>query len=301
MRPLGQRRARDASARDECRRLAATALPSGTILVTDVEAFGGNGGLIAVDPATGRQTTISEDGMFTVPGMVALEGRDRAFVADSDALGSGAIIAVDLATGQQTKVAAPMGFGSPSGIARQSDGQLVVGCAEGDPTRLTVARVNPATGELRLVAPDVSFFNPAGVALDAAENVIVVELDTTGTTSRVHRIDHGGGHVVVAENAPPGATYTGVAIDRSGRILVGNIKGDAGQLLRFRAVMDVPSILAEGRELGGLSGIAVDASGAILVANGKNGIVRIDPLTGARSMPSVGGSFALPNGIAVIP
>ncbi|MGH3839554.1 MAG: hypothetical protein ACRDSF_28210 [Pseudonocardiaceae bacterium] len=44
----------------------------GTILIGDVDAFGGDGGLIRVDPATGAQTRLSSGGSFRRPGRIAI-------------------------------------------------------------------------------------------------------------------------------------------------------------------------------------------------------------------------------------
>ena len=49
----------------------ATPLVPGTIVVVDVAAFGGNGGVIGVDPLTGAQTVVSSGGNFEFP--LALE------------------------------------------------------------------------------------------------------------------------------------------------------------------------------------------------------------------------------------
>ena len=47
---------------------------TGDIVVTDVAAFGGSGGIIRVDPVTGFQTTVSSGGFFVDPRGIAIVG-----------------------------------------------------------------------------------------------------------------------------------------------------------------------------------------------------------------------------------
>lgn len=50
----------------------AVTLSPGDILVADINAFGGPGGIIRVDPVTGAQTTVSSGGSFVAPTAVAM-------------------------------------------------------------------------------------------------------------------------------------------------------------------------------------------------------------------------------------
>lgn len=268
-------------------------------MVADRDAFGGNGGLIAVDPANGSQTTLSQGGMFVDPSMVVLAGPDKAFVSDTTAFAHGGLIAVDLASGGQTKVAASTVFHRPFGIACRSDGQLVVAYMEGNPP--TVMRVDPANGEHHAVAPDVRFFFPVGVALDAAGNVTIAEGDISGQQSVLHRVDQGVGHRILATGIPPGAIYSGIANEPDGDILVTNSSGHPPPtLLRFNPVTGAVSTVAQGPNFGTPLGVAVEAGGAILVADPFSGIIRIDPATGAQTIAAKGGSLAFPSGVAVV-
>jgi sugar lactone lactonase YvrE len=61
---------------------AAMALSPGTIVVADPDAFGGAGGLIAVDPNTQVQTTLAQGGMFVQPNYVAFAADGRILVSD---------------------------------------------------------------------------------------------------------------------------------------------------------------------------------------------------------------------------
>ena len=236
--------------------------------------------------------------MFVDPSMVVLAGVDRAFVSDTTAFEHGGLIAVDLPSGGQTKVAASTVFHRPFGIACRSDGQLVVAYMEGN---ATVMRVDPANGEHHAVAPDVRFFFPVGVALDAAENVIIAEGDISGQESVLHRVDQGVGHSILASGSPPGAMYSGVAIEPGGGILVTDGQGHpAPRLLRFHPVTGAVDTVSQGQKFGSPLGVAVEATGAILVADPHSGIIRIDPGTGVHTIVTERGSLSFPSGVAVV-
>jgi glucose/arabinose dehydrogenase len=241
--------------------------------------------------------------MFVDPSMVALSG-DTAFVTDTTAFGHGGLIAVDLSSGQQRKVAAATEFHRPFGLACQRDAQLVVAYMEsvqapGGPG--TVMRVSPANGDHHAVAPGVQFFMPVGVALDAADNVIVIENDISGANSVVHRVDHGVGHSILASGSPPGAMYSGVAIEPGGGILVTDGQGHPGpRLLRFHPVTGAVDTVSHGQKFGSPLGVAVEATGAILVADPHSGIIRVDPGTGVQTIVTEPGSLSFPSGVAVV-
>src|SRR6266540_1747499 len=79
--------------------------PNGDLLVVDVDAFGGSGGVIRVDPATGAQTVVSSGGFFVDPVEIALAGNGDLLVTDYNAFGGGGgVIRVDPVTGAQTVV-----------------------------------------------------------------------------------------------------------------------------------------------------------------------------------------------------
>jgi Ca2+-binding RTX toxin-like protein len=107
--------------------------PDGDILVTDLTAFGGGGGVFRVDPATGAVTAVSANGApaggpaFSDPVGVAVEADGDILVADDGGFGgAGGVIRVDPATGARTALSAngappaPAGgvdFGDPRAVA----------------------------------------------------------------------------------------------------------------------------------------------------------------------------------------
>jgi Ca2+-binding RTX toxin-like protein len=111
-----------------------TVAPDGQILVADFDAFGGTGGVISVDPATGKETKVSANDMsvnntskfFVNPNGIAVAADGQILISDRKAFGgTGGVISVDPATGKETKVSAnemPVNdtskfFGQPTGLA----------------------------------------------------------------------------------------------------------------------------------------------------------------------------------------
>ncbi len=90
----------------------------GGILVADANAFSGSGGVIRVNPKTGKQTTVSSGGFFVGPLDIAVEAKGGILVADSEAFGgTGGIIRIDPKTGEQSKVAAGGKLLGPRSVA----------------------------------------------------------------------------------------------------------------------------------------------------------------------------------------
>jgi len=91
---------------------------AGQILVVDGEAFDGNGGIIRIDPSSGAQHAVSQDGYFVDPQSMAIARNGTIFVADRNAFdGNGGVIAVNPLTGRQKVVASGGTFVQPVGIA----------------------------------------------------------------------------------------------------------------------------------------------------------------------------------------
>jgi hypothetical protein len=203
---------------------AAVAAP-GDILVADPDAFGGTGGVIRVDPATGARTTVSANGApaggpdFAEPFGLALEADGDILVSDGGAFGSaGGVIRVDPVTGSRTTVSAngaPAGgpeFREPGAVALEADGDILVADESASPFGGAVIRVDPATGARTTVSangvppggPD--FTNPFGLALEADGDILVTDYDAFGGGGGVIRVDPATGAraTVSANDAPPG-------------------------------------------------------------------------------------------------
>lgn len=94
-----------------------TIAPDGDILISDSSAFGGDGGIIRVDPATGARSTLSSNTSpaggpsFDHPGDLIVDQCGHILVTDS---GAQAIYQVDLTTGARTTVSDNTSTGSPA-------------------------------------------------------------------------------------------------------------------------------------------------------------------------------------------
>ena len=265
----------------------------GDVLVTDLSAFGGPGGVIGVDPASGARTTVSANGApaggpdFDEPGGVALEADGDILVADPGDVfgGTPRVIRVDAASGTRTTVSAN---GAPAG------------------------------------GPD--FVQPVGVALDADGDILVADASALGGTGGVIRVDptSGARTAVSANGAPAGgpdfAIPVGVALEADGDILVADVDafGGTGGVIRVdpasgtRTTLSANGAPAGGPDFAAPLGVAVEADGDILVADsdalgGTGGVIRVDPASGARTAVSANGAppggpdFADPLGVAVEP
>jgi DNA-binding beta-propeller fold protein YncE len=278
--------------------LTATSITSGTIIVADTDAFGGAGGLIAVDPTTGTQTTVSQGGLFADPAGVAIAADGTIYVTDLSAFGN--IIAVNPSDGVQHKVAASTVFFRPMGVVLDPQQQLVVAYLQRANGLGTVMRVNPANGEFHAIAPTVLFGEPAAVALDGLGHVFATDVEGAGG-SCVHRIDADGSDRILLTNSPPGALYTGIAVEPDGHILLVNQPehGDR-QILEVDGLAGGPgTVLSTGNKLHNPFGIAVQLHRALFLADTDSGVVRVDPATGAQSVVSAGGSFVQPIALAI--
>ena len=94
-----------------------TIAPDGDILISDSSAFGGDGGIIRVDPATGARSTLSSNTSpaggpsFDHPGDLIVDQCGHILLTDS---GAEAIYQVDLTTGARTTVSDNTSAGSPA-------------------------------------------------------------------------------------------------------------------------------------------------------------------------------------------
>jgi sugar lactone lactonase YvrE len=269
---------------------------NGEILVTDLAAFGGQGGLIRVDPATRAVTTVSANGApaggpdFAGPVGVAVEADGDILVADQGAGGPAGVIRVDPATGARTLVSAngaPRGgpnFADPSGVAVEADGDILVADENAFGGTGGVIRVDPSSGARTTVSANgapaggPAFSAPFGLALEGDGDILVADF-AAGSDHRgaVIRVDPATGArtLVSANGAPPGDPEFAVPF-----------------------------------------GVAVEADGHIVVVNnglpsgGPGGVIRVDPATGERTNVSANGApfgppgtpdFGDPRALAVVP
>jgi Ca2+-binding RTX toxin-like protein len=263
-----------------------TLIPNGTLVVADPAAFGGSGGLIRVDPATGQQTPLSNNalslqGLFADPVGVAVAHSGDLLVTDSSASGGGgAVISVDPETGQQSLVS------------------------------------NNAISQTAL------FVNPFGIAIERSGTILVADPDSpapvSGTTGAIIAVDPGtGAQKLITDNDNSQtdlfADPLGVAIETPGTLLVANRAGDPtanGVILVNRSSGQQYGLAIDGGFVAP-SGITMDLDGRALVADsaafgGGGGLIRVDPNSGVQSTVSGNPTspdalFVDPQGLMVVP
>lgn len=277
------------------------AVPSGSIIVADPDAFGGLGGVIAVHPGTGAQQTITQGGMLSDPSGLAVGTDGTIYVADLSAFGTGAIVAVDPANGHQTKISASTILTRPFGLAAAPDGRLIVTYLNAGEGAGKVMLVNPADAAHHGVAPTVSWSTPADVVVDGFGDIVVADADIAGFDSRLRRVRADGTTQDIRdEPMGVGAIYVGLAPKGQDLIVLSHGNGPNNQRV-FMFEMGTPwsdSLYANGL-LKSLGGVVVEPSGAIVVADQASGIVRLDHDT--QQLVSSGGSLVHPIAVALAP
>ncbi|MCA1700809.1 MAG: hypothetical protein LC790_18655 [Actinobacteria bacterium] len=142
---------------------------NGDLLVADQEAFGGTGGVIRVNPATGARSTVSSNASraggpsFADPQGIALAQSGDILVADPHAFGSsGGVIRVNPMTGARSTVSsntsppkAPF-FAAPVAVALAHNGDILVADAFAPGGMGGLIRVNPSTGARTTVSSNAS-------------------------------------------------------------------------------------------------------------------------------------------------
>jgi Ca2+-binding RTX toxin-like protein len=317
---------------------AGAQLGAGDIVVADPNAFGGDGGLIDVNPDTGGQTVVSNDAissqsLFRDPTGVVFDPRTGTLVvADPNAFGgSGGLVRVDPASGQQTPlssnaISAHGFFADPTGVATAPSGALLVADA-GALGGGAVIAVDPGSGAQSLVSdnaisPTPPFVNPTGITVESGGTILVADPDTPAPGSAgkgaIIGVDPSSGQkrLITSNDSSQTKTFSdpsGVTVQTPGTLLVANTSSDPGSdgvILVNRSSGQQYPLSVDGPFVAP-TGIAMDLDGRALVADrdafgGGGGVIRVDPTTGAKSAVTgnPGAPDAMlrdPSGIAVVP
>jgi Ca2+-binding RTX toxin-like protein len=261
-------------------------LSDGTLAVADPNAYGGTGGLIKVDPATGQQSPLASNqgsfgGFFVDPVGVAVDPLGKLIVTDSNAEGgSGAVIRVDPATEQQTLVSSNATstvklFSNPFGVTIERTGTILVA----DPD----SPASPSTGKGAIIAVDPS----------SGQQKLITNNDTS--------------------NSALFSSPLGVAVETPGTLLVANTSADPdrnGVILVNRSSGQQYALATDGG-FAAPTGITIDLDGNALIADaaafgGDGGVIRVNPSGGQRSTVSgnpnaANALFVDPSGMTVVP
>jgi hypothetical protein len=305
--------------------LALPAAASAAIVVSDQEAFGGSGGLIRVDPATGARTTLSENTSplggpdFANPSDVVLANNGDMLVVDTNAFAGagGGVIRVNPVTGARTTLSensSPSGgpsFVDPFGIALAANGDILVADQNAFGGGGGVIRVDPVTGARTTVTENATppgapaFDAPWGIVEVANGDVLVADAGAFAGGGGVIRVNPATGArtTLSANGTPPGgpnfADPIQLTLAANGDVLVtdSGAFGGGGGLIRVDPATGARTTVSEntaplgGPSFAGPIGLALAGNGDILVAGFTDvdpggGVTRVNPLTGARTTVS---------------
>ncbi|MEU1390663.1 MULTISPECIES: hypothetical protein [unclassified Nonomuraea] len=286
---------------------ATTRLAPGTILLADRDAAGADGhsagGVILVDPQTGKQARLSFGERVAAPSSVAIEASGTILVARE-----GSIVRINPLMGEQAILAYSDTLGRfHVGLAVEDDGQILVthtgrrGHGRGE-----LIRVHPDTGATTVLTS--SKCDLAGVAVDVDGSILVVEQGMSPDKPRdLLRVDRRTGRSTVLTTFDPPCRPVGLAVEPGGGILVTDaVSADGtGRLIRVDPTMN-KTVLSTGQFFRAPWGIAVDHGGSILVSDHeafghKGGVIRVHPQTGVQTKVSAGGMLVSPLMIVIVP
>jgi Ca2+-binding RTX toxin-like protein len=344
---------------------SALTLRPGDVIVADIFAFGGDGGLIKVNPATGKQTVLSTNGqsantrtsefmddpydVTVMPDGTVLAAEE--YAAGGAASGEGSVVGVNPATGKQrvvssnektVNVGTSEFFIDPWGVVFLPGRGIVVGdynaFADGG-----LIGVSPASGKERVLASNDQpvnmgtselFFNPARLAVARSGELAVV---THGSDPGVVGVNPATGkqRVLSSRSQPVNLGSTeyfdspeAIDVAADGRLVVvdsgaftsGGVigvnpaTGKQSKVSANNLPVNSSSMIFQSPE-----GIATALNGDLIVVEpsapptfgGTGGaVIRVDPATGAQTLlssndtPVNSGSSELldePYGVTVVP
>ena len=184
------------------------ALPGGPLLVADAQAFD-TGGLIAVDPSTGRQDRVWSSGDLRSPIGVARERDGQVVVCcpipaqGAPGVRRGAVVRVNPATGEFHEVAPGFDFGGAAGIAVDGTGRIFVV----DPLDFTgnQNRLIMIFGAQVIVRLDMHGFHFSGITLEQSGHLAIPSDDPGG--GHLFRVDPLSGPAIdILSERLPGTT-----------------------------------------------------------------------------------------------
>ncbi|GGT11715.1 SMP-30/gluconolactonase/LRE family protein [Nonomuraea spiralis] len=287
---------------------AVARLAPGTILLADRDAARADGdcagGVIRVDPTTGKQVRLLAGDHIAAPSGVAIEAAGTILIVREDAL-----VRLDLMTGQHSVVASGDPLGRfHVGLVIEDDGQvLLTHTGRKGHGRGQLIRVRPDTGEKTVLTDSECDF--AGVALEADGTILVVEQGMSPDRPRaLLRVDRHTGQPTVLTTFDPPCRPVGLAVEPDGQILVTDaVSTDGtGRLIRFNPTTGNKTVVSTGQFFRSPWGIAVEPTGSILVSDHeafghKGGVIRVHPQTGEQTTVSAGGLLTSPLMITLVP
>ncbi len=231
---------------------------SGEIIVGETEGLGGScsggcGGLVEVNPTTGKQTVLSANDMAINAGSeyfgqvngVTIDNAGEVIVSDwGGCFGCGKVIGVDPADGKETLIssnAMPVNAGSqlfayPQGLALEPNGNILVADATAFASGGGIIEVDRSTGKESEVSSNSMAVNSSsqyftgigGLAIDDAGDILAADWGGGTCCGKIVQVDPSTGkESIFSSNAMPVNALTqyfeepvGITIGQSGNIFV---------------------------------------------------------------------------------
>jgi sugar lactone lactonase YvrE len=232
----------------------------------------------------------------TIAGAVTLDPGDLV-VVDEDAR---AVIRVVRASGAQTVITAGSLLVTPSALARDVDGTLIV--ADQDALGGALIRVDPATGKQTVISSGGEFVNPGGIVIDGARRLIVADRDA----GKIFAVDPLDGKQILIASGGLLARPTGITLDVSGALVIADQDafGGGGGLIRVEPGNGAQGPIGSGGAFANPRSVAVDGAGRFVVADadalgGLGALLLVDPRGAEPRVVSAGGVFSHPTGVTI--
>lgn len=272
-------------------------LSDGTILVTNTPFTRGDAarGIVGVNPLTGQQTLISNNGYFSEP-LDVREGADHMlYVADAFSTGIGAVIQVDPLSGAQKLIASGGFINVPQALEID---QGIVFLANGAGRSLSA--VDPVTGNQLLISQGGYFSDPVGLSIAPGHFIYLADLNAFGSGA-VFKVDLLTGAQTVVTSGGFLDQVTDIALDPQGNIIVSEA---IGRLVRVDPSTGAQTLISSGGLLVFDNGDAVESNGAIIAAsyyfgNQPSAVVGVDPIQGNQIALSTGGYLDFEGGLSI--
>lgn len=211
----------------------AVPLQLGDIVVSDFndnETVTRGGRIVKVDPNTGGQTLISENGEIDYPWSLAIAPDRRIIVIDRPFETSPAqVLRINPADGSQAVLSTGGLLVDPTGVCIGGSGFIYVGNSVGSGTG-SVLRIDPVTGGQTTVVQSTLLRGISGLTIDTSGYLYANVTPSGGSGLAVVRIDPVGGGLQIVSSTSTARWYSGIAAADSGKLYSSEIYWNNGIL-----------------------------------------------------------------------
>jgi hypothetical protein len=291
--------------------------PPGTILVLEPDV-GDSVALRAVNPITGAPLMVLGP-LFVRASALAVEADGRILVAGSpsslfprigEPLDEGVVVRVE-PTGLVSDEFSGQLLATPSGVAVEDGGTIVVSDERAFGDKGGVIRIDPATGaQTPLARGGEMFVSPLAVAV-GKDGTVLVLARTPDSSQGIFRIHPQTGVQSLLTRIAFSHNMAEMAVEANGKILIaslletvgGSVTNSVGSLRRVNpAPLQESTLISVSDQSLRPVGMAVEPDGRILIANsGTPGLTRVNQFSGQRTSIFADLIRDHPLAIAVVP